>query len=326
MISVSNFYFDQDQIKINLDKVITKDYGLLNTVILYDLFSKHYRGQHIVFIDNDAENLYQTGFFNLLLNLQQIFSIPDQNITFQTVVPPLPQYRHIAPKTNNPNVFFKSAGEHLTGLCEFDLSQAKFVGALAASRFTVMRWLTLYELDRAFPNDTYLTFKNSADDVRQHIHHYDEHYQKELDWLATKNFDHHHMQFDPDSKAVNGLTACSYYGQVWHRYAIEVILETDDFANSWFTEKTARCLAVGRPFVLLAGYRSLRNLHAQGYHTFGDIIGEKYDKQPTPTLRLKSMIKSLQNLYTNPNRQQLIQQLFEIAKLNQNIYLQNVQS
>ena len=78
--------------------------------------------------------------------------------------------------------------------------------------------------------------------------------------------------------------------------------------------------------MLLAGSHSLQNLREQGYHTFGDIISEKYDKELTPTRRLQLIITSLQKLYTDSNRQNLLQQIFEIAQLNKNIYLKNVQS
>lgn len=318
--------FEKDQIQIHLDKIINKDFAVSNIIILYDLFSKHYQGQPILFVDHDAVNFYQSGFLDLVSRLQQIFLIPDQHITFQTVGPPPPRYNHVPPLISTPEKFFKAAGNHCTNLTDFDILQGKFVGALAASRFSIMRWLTLYELDQAFPNDTYLTFKGTADNVKNQIQHYHTNYSKELAWTATKNFDHYHMDSSDLFQAMNGLIACSWYGQIWHRYAIEVVMETDEFANSWLTEKTARCLAVGRPFVLLAGPRSLQNLREQGYHTFGDIISDKYDKELTPTRRLQSIITSLQKLYTDSNRQNLLQQIFEIAQLNKNIYKKNVQS
>lgn len=321
-----DFYFVPDQVRINLNKVITKEFCISHPIVLYDLFSKHYRGQPILFTDHDAENLYESGFFDLLSRLQRIFSIPDSAITFQTVVRPLPQYQHVEPVFDNPAMFFRSAGKYCNDLTDFDATQAKFVGALAASRFSVMRWLTLYELDQAFPGDTYLTFRNSVDDVAQRIYGYQESYTAELAWTKAKQFDHHYGEINNLSQAFNGLGACSWYGKVWHRYSIEVILETDEFANSWFTEKTARCLAVGRPFVLLAGQNSLKNLRQQGYCTFGDVIDESYDTATTPTLRLQGTIKSLQKLYHDTNRSNLLEQMFKIAQQNQSIYLKNVQS
>jgi hypothetical protein len=271
--------------------------------------------------------LYNSGFYEILSHLQQVFKIPDHNITFKTTIPPLPKYRFKKNKTkNNPEVFFKSAGQCLEHMPEFDIAQAKFVGALAASRFTIIRWISLYSLDQAFPGDTYLTFKHSAKDVQNKLYEVDKYYSRELKWTARKQFDEPMMTTDEADNAFHGLAACAQYHKICNRYNIELIFETDEFANNWFTEKTAKCLAAGRPFVLMSGSDSLKNLRIQGYKTFGNIIDETYDHAVTPTLRLKHMVQSLTQLYNDSNRNNLIQEMFNIAKLNQEIYFNNVQS
>lgn len=211
-------------------------------------------------------------------------------------------------------------------LPEFNINQAKFIGALAASRFSIMRWLSLYSLDQAFPNDTYLTFKNTANDIKNRLFGFENNYGDELAWTSNKKFDNPEMVSAQFNQMYNGLEACDQYSKICNQYNIELILETDEFANNWFTEKTAKCLVAGRPFVLLYGTNSLKNLQAQGYKTFGNIIDETYDQETTPTLRLTHMVQSLKQLYNNPNRNGLIQEMFNIAKLNREIYFQNVQS
>ena len=295
-------------------------------MIWYDLFSKHYQGQPIIFVGNDCENLYRSGFFEILSQLQHALNIPDSAITFETEIPPSSKYNHIPIQINNPTVFFNSAGQCLKSLPKFNVNQAKFVGALASSRFSIMRWLSLYSLDQAFPNDTYLTFKNTANDIKNQLHGFENNYGDELVWTSNKKFDSSEMIVDNESQAYNGLSACSQYNKICNRYNIELIFETDEFANNCFTEKTAKCLAAGRPFVLMAGQHSLQNLQAQGYKTFSNIIDENYDQATTPTLRLKGIIKSLTELYNNPDRNSRIQEMFNIAKPNQEIYFQNVQS
>ena len=318
--------FDKDKITISLNNVVTKEFNIPHVMIWYDLFSKHYQGQPIIFLGHDGENLYRSGFFEILSQLQHAFNIPDSAITFESVISQSSKYNHIPIQINNPAVFFNSAGQYLKSLPEFNVNQAKFVGALAASRFSIMRWLSLYSLDQAFPNDTYLTFKNTADDIKNQLYGLHDNYSKELDWISNKKFDSSEMIVDNVSQAYNGLSACSQYNKICNRYNIELIFETDEFANNCFTEKTAKCLAAGRPFVLMAGQHSLQNLQAQGYKTFGNIIDENYDQATTPTLRLKGIIKSLTELYNNPDRNSQIQEIFNIAKLNQEIYFQNVQS
>ena len=319
--------FDQDKITIDLSNIVSKEYELRHLMIWYDLFSKHYQGQPIMFVGQDGENLYNSGFYEILSRLQQVFEIPDHNITFKTTIPPLPKYRFKKNKTkNNPDVFFKSAGQCLEQIPKFDIDQAKFVGALAASRFTIIRWISLYSLDQAFPGDTYLTFKHSAKDVRNKLYEVDKYYSRELKWTARKQFDEPMMTTNEADNAFNGLAACAQYHKICNRYNIELIFETDEFANNWFTEKTAKCLAAGRPFVLMSGSDSLKNLQAQGYKTFGNTIDETYDHAVTPTLRLKHIVQSLTQLYQDSYRNSLIQEMFNIAKLNQEIYFNNVQS
>ena len=181
--------FDKDKITIWLCNVVTKEFNIPNIPTWYDLFSKHYCGQPIVFLGQDGENLYTSGFYEILSQLQQALNIPDHNITFETVVPPLPRYNHSPILLNNPTVFFNSAGDHLKDLPEFKIDQAKFVGALAASRFSIIRWTTLYELDQAFPGDTYLTFRQSVENVRNTLFGVEEYYRNELNWTAVKEFD-----------------------------------------------------------------------------------------------------------------------------------------
>ena len=317
--------FDKDKITISLEHVVNKELNIPHLMVWYDLFSKHYCGQPIVFLGRDGENLYNSGFFEILSQLQHALNIPDHVITFETEIPPPSKYNHI-PKFTAPAGFFKFAGLYIEYLPEFNISQAKFVGALAASRFSIIRWVSLYSLDQAFPGDTYLTFKNSADDVKNRLYGFNNNYSKELDWTADKKFDNPEMISDIVSISYHGLDACAQYSKICNRYNIELIFETDEFTNNCFTEKTAKCLIAGRPFVLMHGQHSLQNLQAQGYKTFGNIIDENYDQATTPTLRLNHIIKSLTELYNNPNRNSLIQEMFNIAKLNQEIYFQNVQS
>jgi hypothetical protein len=136
--------FDKDKITISLNNVVTKEFNIPHVMIWYDLFSKHYQGQPIIFVGDDGENLHRSGFFEILSQLQHALNIPDSAITFESVISPSSRYNHIPIQINNPAVFFNLAGQYLKFLPEFNINQAKFVGALAASRFSIMRWLSLY--------------------------------------------------------------------------------------------------------------------------------------------------------------------------------------
>ena len=110
------------------------------------------------------------------------------------------------------------------------------------------------------------------------------------------------------------------YHKLWSRYHIEIVAETDVFTPCVFTEKTARCLATGKPFVLLAAPKSLEKLREMGFLTFGDIIDESYDQTSLPNQRISSMIQSLQQLNQSDQRSELLQRLYQRAQENIKIY------
>ena len=102
-----------------------------------------------------------------------------------------------------------------------------------------------------------------------------------------------------------------------------IVVETNALTNYYFTEKTARCLASGKPFVLFSGERSLDNLHRMGFNTYGSVIDESYDTALHPYQRVQMMVQSLQDLYNSPNREDLIDQMYQIAEKNMSIYREN---
>ena len=112
------------------------------------------------------------------------------------------------------------------------------------------------------------------------------------------------------------------YINICNQYQIEIISETDAMSDYWFTEKTARCLAIGKPFVLVSGTNSLSRLHSMGFITFSEIIDETYDTATTPTFRINQIITSLKSLYLNPNKTELVKKMYQIAEKNKAIYFE----
>ena len=102
--------------------------------------------------------------------------------------------------------------------------------------------------------------------------------------------------------------------------------ETGDYQNSWFTDKTAKCLCTGKPFLLLSGQHSLKNLKQMGFVTFNQWIDESYDECVLPGQRINAIISSLQNLYCNPAKETIIAEMQHQAKQNITHYQNYVQS
>lgn len=295
---------------------VHKDYSFTGKEVIYDVFSKHYDGQQVQVQAFDGENLELSGFLDFLNELVDVFCIPYVIIESHN-----PNESHGFSKRKLVLGIFVSTGRSLPDSIS-TLPNSKFVGTMLG-RFNPTRLRLAYELDTAFPNDTYITFQSNPEVVENNLRHVSSLYASELNWLKAKVFDRdlvssHHMGM------IDWHTSNATYCNVSNNFQIEVISETDAFSDFWFTEKTARCLALGKPFVLVAGKHSLKQLHNFGFTTFGSIIDERYDNEATPTLRIERLISSLKSLYNDPNRHTKLQELYSLASQNIDRYAEFV--
>jgi hypothetical protein len=295
------------EIYIQAQYFVHKDFSVSNKELLLDIFATHYSGQPVRIYVHDGENVEFSGFIDFVKYLVTTFDIT--NVTWEAhgIVD------GFANKKLIPGIFV-STGRHIPDFTQ-DLSNALFVGTVLG-RFNPTRLRLAYEIDQAFPGDNYTIFQPRFTEVVRLLHWAVNLYTRELEWLEHKQFAHdiasHHQNGNVDWQP-----SCTNYPNIWNRYQIEIISETDSMSSFWVTEKTARCLATGKPFVLLAGKDSLNNLRGMGFNTFGDVLNESYDQAKTPTERIHSIIDSLQPLQNNP---EAIAELYSIAKTNIEIY------
>ena len=288
-----------------------KDNTCANKEWLLDIFSTHYTNQHITVNADDGENLTASGFLEFLETVCEIFDIDKKSVVINTHNPRLTD-----PFTFNIKTLgvFVSAGNFIPKF-EKDTSQAQFVGSIIG-RFTPTRMRLSYELDQTFLGDAYIVFQSQC---WWHHESFTETYQKEQEWFANRTFD-----TDLVSTARSGRIppsdALQKYPNCWNHYQIEVVCETDPFGDFWFTEKTAKPLATGKPFMLVSGPNSLERLKEMGVETFGSVIDESYDQEPTPTKRIQAIVNSLQMLYNDTNRSKKISEMYRIAERNQEHY------
>jgi len=294
-----------------------KDNTCANKEWLLDIFSTQYTNQHITVNADDGENLTASGFLKFLETVCETFNIDKKSIVINTH-----NSRLIDPftfKTKTLGVFV-SANTHIPKFKK-DISQAQFVGSIIG-RFTPTRMRLAYELDQAFPRDAYLVFQS-----RHWWYHepFAEIYQKEQEWFTNRTFD-----TDLVSNARSGRIppddAFQSYPNCWNRYQIEVVCETDPFGDFWFTEKTAKPLATGKPFLLVSGTGSLDRIKEMGIETFGSVIDETYDQELTPTKRIQAIVNSLKILYNSEDRSEKIAEMYCIATRNQEHYKKYVTS
>jgi len=222
-------------------------------------------------------------------------------------------------KQRLPLQIFVSGGNFISEHVELD-SDAKYIG-FVVKRYSPFRLRTMYEIAQQFPGDCFLISHDrpQANDHRlQTVSHL---YEKELAWLHSYQFDQ-----DIDSSGITNWMIASYknYHNIWNRFQIEIVSETHPIANStyWMTEKTSRCLATGKPFLLLAGTNALTRLHSMGFKTFNDVIDESYDQELSWPLRLNKIIQSLKQLKSRQDFRSAIQQMYAIAEHNKQWYPQ----
>ena len=319
------FEISDEEIKFDLAYIIGKDYCLRHKEFVVDIISKYYKGQIIKFVARDGENLYFSGLLEFVRQLQEMFAIPNSNIEFATVTFAPPGYKH----TQIDYHIFKYTGNYLVDTDHRvinNLQSAKFVGLFNSSRVTLNRLLMSYEIGIAFPNDYHMTQHPDVEDTLGWLRDFNDLYAKEIAWFRQKNFLPPDITStcevtNPPSRILNWQAAANSYRKTKDLYAIEVVMETDEFYNRWLTEKSAKVLASGKPFVMLSGPGTLRVLQEFGFKTFSEVIDESYDNAISPYARIQGIIKSLTELYTSPDKNEKILKMYEIAEYNKQAYL-----
>lgn len=297
--------------------VTRENYHLNFKEEIIDLFSVNYSGQNIFIYVDDGDPVEVGRFIPFIEDLCYTFNIKKETVTWFSHDPDFYQcgFKHVLLPLN----IFLSANTYLPIEFNRDLSNSKFVG-LSIGRFSATRLRLAYEIDQHFPGDNFCIFQKPEVGSR-HLQMFSKWYTNELAWLANRKFDLSSADISPSS--VGGVTwtdSYKFYGDIWNRYKIEIVAETDPLADYWFTEKTGRCLAAGKPFLLVSGTGSLSNLHKMGFQTFDSVIDESYDTEKTPTLRIRSMIKSLKDLYYSQDCDSRLQKMYQISEKNKAIY------
>jgi hypothetical protein len=314
---------DKDQVFIDADSIIGKDYIIdpNSRERIERMLVKNYCGQMIVVKSHDGANFVNSGALNWIASIQLAFDIPNYKIVFNTIAK-IFNYPWLPVQLKA----FRHAQYIQTTDIDYDLSKAKFVGVLNMGRWNFNRFQTIFKLDTAFPDDTYIT--HNADASKFQLKETTE-LVEEKAWLENKIFDKNYSKDLIPEQHVGQLhyeTAYSVYPLSWNRYHIEVVLETDEYQNEWFTDKVAKCLATGKPFVMLSGKDSLKNLKKLDFKTFDQYLDESYDECVLPAQRIQAIVSSLKELYQNPKKQKILAAMQETAKQNIEIFHQYVQS
>lgn len=277
--------------------------------MLLDVICKNYHSQTIEVVSGDGENLELLGIVDLLELITAKLNIPAHRVRLSSTNPNYHgRFPHVCTK---PGVFL-AAWNFITPVATPVNTDAKFVGT-AIGRFTPGRFRLAYEMDQAFPDDAKIVFQQLHNQLST-LQWTSGVYDRELTWALNRQFDTDVSQ--EDYAREHWAAGCRSYNTWSAQFQIDVVAESDVFNYHWLTEKVAKPLATGKPFVLLGGRHSLKLLQQWGFVTFGNIIDESYDDEEIPTLRIEKIIHSLKQVYHSPDRQQLVEQMNQQAQHN----------
>ena len=303
-----------DEIHIEGHLFARKDFSLVGKELIMDVIGFHYRhGQRLRVSFWDGENVTFTGFLQFIEYICESFSIPYSDVLIESHDPDITTFPS---RVMLPGIFL-GIGQHLN-FKGHNYQNAKFVGTLLG-RSNPTRLRLAYSIDKAFPNENYTVFQPQLEQVKSEYALVRDLYKNELAWLETKQFDQDLTSSSP-SGGIGWQESVATYGDICNNYKIEIISETDAFSNYWLTEKTGRCLAIGKPFILIAGRYSLRRLKERGFKTFDTVFDEIYDIAKTPTERILAAVHSLQKLFVHPDRDEIVEEMYKIAAENVEIF------
>jgi hypothetical protein len=304
---------DNDNIRCSAIGMFTKENRVDHLRELEDIIVNHYQGQQIIFEDYDGNNINQPQFVHWLEQLRTALNINTARIVFVTQIPPKGPYQWI-PRRD----YFRICGLKYKKINK-DLSQAKFVGCLNGSRQSPARIRMTYELGKNFVGDAFLTcWKTNALSYLQSAS--SQWFADEIHWFKNYHFDNDIDAGSRPYQALDMYDASTHYSALWNKFKIEVVVETDEYMHNRLTDKVAKPLVSGKPFLLLCGQNSLKHLRDLGFVTFSDYIDESYDNCVLPAQRIKKIIESLQQLYRSHNRDQIIDKMCQHAVHNIKIY------
>jgi len=120
-----------------------------------------------------------------------------------------------------------------------------------------------------------------------------------------------------DNNFVSQYISMPIYNASYYTVVGETISNNDCF---FVTEKTAKPMMAGRPFIMLSGKHTLKHLRSLGFRTFAPIIDESYDEIDDEYERISAAFESFQAL-VKLNPHDVYQQLGDVLEHNQKIML-----
>lgn len=271
------------------------------------------QSNRIRLIFSDGEPIVFSSFNTVIDHIKSTY---DHEIIIE-VIDSCPPYQYKdATIITKPSLFFQQVAQQ-TNRKDYQLFDNAVLFGGIFGRMSAYRFLMSYFLETQLTQDSFVIFQPDKQFVNFEIDPVGEHYTKELSWFNQRT--EHNRTIEPrDNGQVDCGNSLKSFADIWGKYHIEVVLETNPLDHGWFTEKTTRCLATGKPFILFGTAGQLQKLRNMGFQTFAP-IDESYDLELDPFKRFELIKQELIRL-TTVDRVELLHTIQLAADYNADNY------
>lgn len=189
----------------------------------------------------------------------------------------------------------------------------------------------LYALHQAYKlklfDDCIYTFHDYQCDIADHISNLKQYLPKEkIDINFRKartksNKLNSHYDIIQDKQEIKQLISLKSWADSCYLEIVSEYLASD--YKVFHTEKTARSIVMGKPFIILGDKGSLQSLKRLGFKTFDSFWSEDYDNLPTAQERVDAALDVICDIRKNIDpKQGYSNSMLDIIRHNQNHYFQ----
>lgn len=201
-------------------------------------------------------------------------------------------------------------------LCTLDKNHKLFGGFFG--RFELHRMLIAHHLETKHANNSVVIFHPDYSWAETELSILKEPYKEHLLWWKNRIEKNKTAKADDLLGNVGEDEGNKTYHATFGKYAIEIIFETNYSDIGSISEKTARCLYCGKPFLLYGTPGQLEQLRDLGFKTFSPYINESYDQESNYEKRYDMIVEEINRLSKDAN----VNELYNIAKYNKDNFLE----
>lgn len=202
-----------------------------------------------------------------------------------------------------------------------DVPDVKRFGCLFG-RMQLGRLLMAHHLDFHHHNKSFVVFQCDKSHLDHQIMGIEKYFSDIREWWIARTNPREHHARDREFGEFNWPRNIVSYPEVACNFQIEIVSETDYCRLGDYTEKTWRCLAIGKPFILLCGAGSMQELKRLGFKTYSPFIDESYDQIDNLHQRIIAIKKEIDRLAQMDQQEWMrtLEGLIEIAEENKHFY------